>query len=109
MDSGLPGWIAPAVVGGVFLVFLASETLRPLRRSREPKLRRIGRNLTMAGLAFATIELLQIPILLPISAWVIRERIGLLHWLGLSGLAPTLAGIVLPDYPPRFPHLPNPP
>jgi sterol desaturase/sphingolipid hydroxylase (fatty acid hydroxylase superfamily) len=107
MTSGLPGWIAPAVVAGAFLLFLVTETLRPLRRQRESKLRRIGRNLTMAGLGLATIELLQIPILLPISAWVIRERIGLLHWLGLSGWARTLAGIVLLDYTLWFWHWAN--
>ena len=107
MTSGLPGWIAPAVVAGAFLIVLVAETLRPLRRQRESKLRRVGRNLTMAGLGLATIELLQIPILLPISAWVIRERIGLLHWLGLSGWARTLAGIVLLDYTLWFWHRAN--
>jgi sterol desaturase/sphingolipid hydroxylase (fatty acid hydroxylase superfamily) len=107
MTSGIPGWIAPTVVAVAFLLFLATETLRPLRRQRESKLRRIGRNLTVAGLGLATIELLQIPILLPISAWVLRERIGLLHWLGLSGWARTLAGIVLLDYTLWFWHWAN--
>jgi len=67
----------------------------------------MARNLTFAGLGAATIELLQIPILLPISAWVIRDRIGLLHWLGLSGWARTLAGIVLLDYTLWFWHWAN--
>ncbi len=107
MTSGIPGWIAPTVVAVAFLLFLVAETLRPLRRQRESKLRRIGRNLTVAGLGLATIELLQIPILLPISAWVIRERIGLLHWLGVSGWARTLAGIVLLDYTLWFWHWAN--
>ena len=107
MTSGIPGWIAPTVVAVAFLLFLVAETLRPLRRQRESKLRRIGRNLTVAGLGLATIELLQIPILLPISAWVIRERIGLLHWLGVSGWVRTLAGIVLLDYTLWFWHWAN--
>jgi sterol desaturase/sphingolipid hydroxylase (fatty acid hydroxylase superfamily) len=107
MHSGLPGWIAPAVVAGAFLVFLVTETMRPLRRQRESKLRRIARNLAFAGLGAATIELLQIPILLPISAWVIRERIGLLQWLGLSGWARTLVAIVLLDYTLWFWHWAN--
>jgi len=107
MTSGIPGWIAPTVVAVAFLLFLVAETLRPLRRQRESKLRRIGRNLTVAGLGLATIELLQIPILLPISVWVIRERIGLLHWLGVSGWARTLAGIVLLDYTLWFWHWAN--
>jgi sterol desaturase/sphingolipid hydroxylase (fatty acid hydroxylase superfamily) len=103
----MPGWIAPTVVAVAFLLFLVAETLRPLRCQRESKLHRIGRNLTIAGLGLATIELLQIPILLPISAWVIRERIGLLHWLGVSGWARTLAGIVLLDYTLWFWHWAN--
>jgi len=107
MDSGLPGWIAPAVVAGVFLVFLVTETRRPLRRQREPKLRRMGRNLTMAGLGLATIELLQIPILLPISGWTMKAQVGLLHWLGLSGWARTVAGILLLDYTLWFWHWAN--
>lgn len=107
MHSGLPGWIAPAVVAGAFLVFLVMETMRPLRRQSESKLRRMARNLTIAGLGAATIELLQIPILLPISAWVIRERIGLLRWLGLSGWTRTLAAIVLLDYTLWFWHWAN--
>src|SRR5712692_6491417 len=107
MDSGLPAWIAPAVVAGAFLVFLLTETLRPLRRRRESRLRRIGRNLTMAGLGLATIELLQIPILLPISGWTMKAQVGLLHWLGLSGWARTVAGILLLDYTLWFWHWAN--
>src|SRR3984893_9959793 len=107
MHSGLPGWIAPAIGAGAFLVFLVMETMRPRRRARESNLRFLARNLTFAGLGAATIELLQIPILLPISAWVIRERIGVLHWLGLSGWGRTLVAIVLLDYTLWFWHWAN--
>jgi len=107
MSSGLPIWVAPAVIAGAFLLFFLSEALSPLRRQRESKLRRVGRNLAMAGLGLATIELLQIPILLPISKWVMTRRIGLVHWLRLEGFPATIAVILLLDYTLWFWHRAN--
>jgi sterol desaturase/sphingolipid hydroxylase (fatty acid hydroxylase superfamily) len=98
MRSGLPVWIAPTVIGGSFLLFLLAETRSPLRRARESKLRRMGRNFAMAGLGLATIELLQIPILLPVSRWTMERGIGLLNLLGVRGFARTAAVILLIDY-----------
>jgi sterol desaturase/sphingolipid hydroxylase (fatty acid hydroxylase superfamily) len=94
----MPGWITPAVIGGGFLLFLLLETRLPLRRPRESKLRRVGRNLALAGLGFATIELLQIPILLPVSHWTMEKGYGLLNWLGARGLMRSAAAIALLDY-----------
>jgi sterol desaturase/sphingolipid hydroxylase (fatty acid hydroxylase superfamily) len=107
MSSGLPIWVAPAVIAGAFVLFLLSETLAPLRRQRESKLRRVGRNMVMAGLGLATIELLQIPVLLPVSKWVMTRRIGLIHWLRLEGLPATIAVILLLDYTLWFWHRVN--
>lgn len=86
------------MVAGGFLLFLCLETLCPLRQPRESKLRRIGRNLTFAGLGFATLELLQIPILVPISRWTMTRGIGLLNQLELAGWIRTAASFVLLDY-----------
>jgi sterol desaturase/sphingolipid hydroxylase (fatty acid hydroxylase superfamily) len=107
MSSRLPIWVAPAVIVGAFVLFLVSESFSPLRRQREWKLRRVGRNLAMAGIGLATIELLQIPILLPVSKWVMTERIGLIHWLRLAGLPATIAAILLLDYTLWFWHRAN--
>jgi sterol desaturase/sphingolipid hydroxylase (fatty acid hydroxylase superfamily) len=103
MRPGLPGWVVPAAVAGAFLLFLSCETLRPLRRPREPKLRRMGRNLTMAGFSLATIELLQIPILAPISRWTMGARFGLTFFLP-AGWARTAATFLLLDYTLWFWH-----
>ncbi|HMF10414.1 MAG TPA: sterol desaturase family protein, partial [Thermoanaerobaculia bacterium] len=73
-------------------------TRRPLRRSREPRLRRLGRNLAMAGLGFAVIELLQVPILVPISRWTMDRRIGLASHLPWRGVLRVAACFVLLDY-----------
>jgi sterol desaturase/sphingolipid hydroxylase (fatty acid hydroxylase superfamily) len=103
----MPGWITPAAIGGGFFFFLFLETLLPLRQRRESKLRRVGRNLAVAGLGVATIELLQIPILLPISGWATAARIGLIRWLGLGGWLRTVAVILLLDYTLWFWHWAN--
>jgi sterol desaturase/sphingolipid hydroxylase (fatty acid hydroxylase superfamily) len=98
MRAALPAWVTAAAIGAAFLVFLMTETLRPLRRAREPKLRRVGRNLATAGISAATVELLRIPILLPVSTWVMDSRFGLLHWLPSQGVSRIAAGILLLDY-----------
>jgi sterol desaturase/sphingolipid hydroxylase (fatty acid hydroxylase superfamily) len=67
----------------------------------------MGRNLTMGGLGLATIELLQIPILLPISGWTMYSHIGLLHWLGAGVLLRALLGVLLLDYTLWFWHWAN--
>jgi sterol desaturase/sphingolipid hydroxylase (fatty acid hydroxylase superfamily) len=100
----LPIWLTPAVVAGGFLLFLWIETLRPLRAPRESKLRRMGRNLATAGVGFATAELLQIPILIPISRWTMTRGIGLLNHLGMDGWMRVLVSFVLLDYTLWFWH-----
>jgi sterol desaturase/sphingolipid hydroxylase (fatty acid hydroxylase superfamily) len=93
-----------AVVAGGFLLFLWVETRRPLRVERESKLRRVGRNLATAGIGLATVELLQIPILIPISHWTMGRRIGLLNHLELAGWVRVVVAFVLLDYTLWFWH-----
>ena len=104
MASDLRSWVAPAAVTSAFLLFLLAESRFPLRRSREPKLRRMSRNLALAGLGLAVFELLQIPILLPVSKWTMEERVGLLNWVPVSGPIRTVAAVVLLDYTLWFWH-----
>lgn len=104
MASDLRSWVAPAAVTSAFLLFLLAESRFPLRRSREPKLRRMGRNLALAGLGLAVLELLQIPLLLPVSKWTMEGRIGLLNWIPASGPVRTVAAVVLLDYTLWFWH-----
>lgn len=52
----------------------------------------------MAGVGFAVIELLQIPILLPVARRAADGWIGLLGLLGVKGLVRTAAAILLLDY-----------
>jgi sterol desaturase/sphingolipid hydroxylase (fatty acid hydroxylase superfamily) len=100
-------WLVAGALTAVFLLLLLVETLRPLRRAREPKLRRLGRNLAVAGIAAATMELLQIPVLLPVSRWAAAHDFGLLRMLPLHGTLRVVAAVVLLDYTLWFWHFAN--
>ena len=81
-----------------FLVFLAFETVRPLRRQREPKLRRAGRNLTAGGISLAVVTLLQTPFLVPAARWAAAHRFGLLNLAPLPRSVEVGAAVLLLDY-----------
>jgi len=100
-------WLVAGALTTAFLLLLIVETLRPLRRAREPKLRRLGRNLAVAGIAAATMELLQIPILLPVSRWAAAQDFGLLRMLPLHGTLRVVVAVVLLDYTLWFWHFAN--
>jgi sterol desaturase/sphingolipid hydroxylase (fatty acid hydroxylase superfamily) len=102
--TDLPVWLTPAVIAGGFLLFLWVETRHPLRVERESKLRRVGRNLATAGVGLATVELLQIPILIPISRWTMTRGIGLLNQLEMAGWIRVAVSFVLLDYTLWFWH-----
>lgn len=91
-------WVTPAVVAAAFLCMLAAERFRPLRPAVESKTGRVGRNLSVALVAFAFVNLVQIPILLPVSHWAQRGNIGLLPHLPLGAAARTILAVALLDY-----------
>jgi sterol desaturase/sphingolipid hydroxylase (fatty acid hydroxylase superfamily) len=107
MRTDVPPWMTPAVIAAAFLLLLVAETLRPLRRPRESKLRRFGRNLATAGIAAAAVELLQVPVLLPVSRWASEGNLGLLQFLPRGSFARTAAAVVLLDYTLWFWHRAN--
>src|SRR5437764_11500856 len=88
-------WMAFGVaVGALFVV----ERLRPLRRSREPGLERIGRNVAIGLLAAATTAASEMPIVAPIQRLAERRRLGLLRWLPLPHFLRIAVGFLLLDY-----------
>lgn len=91
-------WLTPVLVGGAALVLLYAESRRPLRKRREERLRRIGRNLTVAGLTAAVTSALQAPLLFPLARRVEEHRLGLLPRLPLPPALRLLAGVLLLDY-----------
>jgi sterol desaturase/sphingolipid hydroxylase (fatty acid hydroxylase superfamily) len=78
------------------LVFL--ERKRPLRRERESKLRRNGRNLVVASLGALTVHLLEAPVVRPLARMVERQHLGLLKKLRLPRSLEIGAAVFLMDY-----------
>ncbi|HEV2720897.1 MAG TPA: sterol desaturase family protein, partial [Thermoanaerobaculia bacterium] len=83
------------VTGGVLLL---AETLSPLRRRVEPKLRRVARNLSIGGIALVITPLLQALILQPAAAAIARHRIGLLQAVEWPRWLEIAVGVVFLDY-----------
>jgi sterol desaturase/sphingolipid hydroxylase (fatty acid hydroxylase superfamily) len=90
--------ISAAVVGGGLLLFTAWETISPLRKMLEPKLRRVIRNLTVGGISLAILTLLQAPILVPVAQWAMRHRVGLLNQVEIPPPLDSVVAIVILDY-----------
>ena len=104
MPVRFPSWVSLGVPAAAFAIFFCLESWRPLRRRRESRLRRTVRNFAVAGLGLATIELLQIPILLPVSRWTMQNGVGLLNLLSVTGWIRVVASILLLDYTLWFWH-----
>lgn len=83
------------VVAGLMLV---AEALAPLRPAVESKLRRVMRNLSLAGVSLAAMTFLQAPLLHPVASWIVRDRLGLLQSVSWPAWLETLLAIVLLDY-----------
>jgi sterol desaturase/sphingolipid hydroxylase (fatty acid hydroxylase superfamily) len=83
------------IVGSCLLL---AERFTPLRRTVESKLRRILRNLSTGGVSLALMSLVQAPLLQPVGAWIVRDRVGFLQLVQWPRWVETLVAIVLLDY-----------
>ena len=99
--------VSVAVVAGCFAAMLIGETIAPLRRSVESKLRRVIRNLTTGGISLAVVTLLQTPILIPVARWTEKNHIGLLNGARLPAAVQIVLAVVLLDYTLWFWHWAN--
>ena len=90
--------ITAAVVAIVGTLLLVAEDLAPLRRTVEAKPRHIARNLTVGGVSLAITTLLQAPILQPLAAWIVRERVGLLQRVAWPRWLVVAVAVILLDY-----------
>ncbi len=77
---------------------LLGERFAPLRRSVEPKVRRVLRNLTIGGVSLAFTPLLQALLLQPVASWIVRERFGLLQAVSWPRWMEVAIAFVLLDY-----------
>ena len=94
----LPGWLGGALVVGACAAAFYLEHQRPLRRETESKLRRDLRNLSVAALSAATLQVLEKPVVEPLARLVERRRWGIVPQLGLPRPVEDAVAILLMDY-----------
>jgi sterol desaturase/sphingolipid hydroxylase (fatty acid hydroxylase superfamily) len=91
--------VTAAAALGMFVVLAWTERRRPLRqRAHEPKARRELRNVALAGLSAATLQLAERPVTSRLTRWVERRRFGLLQRVRLPRPVETIAACLLLDY-----------
>ncbi len=94
----VPAWLSGSLVLGAFSLLWFLERRRPLRREVEPKVKRTRRNLAIAGLAAASLQLVERPLIQPLTALVQRRRWGLLKFRRLPIGLEVMLAVVLMDY-----------
>jgi sterol desaturase/sphingolipid hydroxylase (fatty acid hydroxylase superfamily) len=94
----IPVWLSGTLVVGAFALLCLLERGRPLRREVEPKLRRNARNLAVAGLAAASFQLVERPLIQPLTTLVERRRWGLVKLVRLPTWLEVTLAVVLMDY-----------
>lgn len=94
----VPAWLRGTLVVGMFGVLWFLERRRPLRREVEPKLRRNGRNLAIAGLAAVSLRAIEQPVIDPLTALIEKRRWGLLKLIPLPRWLEVALAVVLMDY-----------
>lgn len=98
-EKNVPSWLGAILIFGTFGALVWLENRRPLRRGAvESKLRRNVRNLAVATLGAASLQLAEQPVARPLTRLVEKRRLGLLKQGTLpAGLEIPLA-IALLDY-----------
>ena len=94
--------LSPWITGPVVLAALAGlvwrEIRKPLRRNREPRVRRQARNVAIAATAALAVIAAESPVVQPLARMVARRRWGLLRVLRLPLWLEAAAALVLMDY-----------
>lgn len=98
MYRELPPWLNAILVIGTLVTVVYFENTRPLRRMRQDKLTRNGRNVFMSVTTAATISLTEKPVTAPLSRAVERYGIGLLKLRRLPVWAELALSVALLDY-----------
>ncbi|HZS04200.1 MAG TPA: sterol desaturase family protein [Blastocatellia bacterium] len=94
----IPGWISLPLTLGAFGALVWLEWRRPLRRSVEPKLTRVARNLAVAAAGGVALGLAERPVTEPLAQRVERNKLGLLKIRSLPPWVELPLAVVLMDY-----------
>ncbi|MBC7911300.1 MAG: sterol desaturase family protein, partial [Pyrinomonadaceae bacterium] len=97
-ERKLPNWLGATLAAGAFGLLWFLERRSPLRRSVEPKLKRNARNLAVAGAAALSLQLVERPVIQPLTNLVERRGWGLLKRLPLPQWMEVMLAVVLLDY-----------
>jgi sterol desaturase/sphingolipid hydroxylase (fatty acid hydroxylase superfamily) len=89
--------ISPFLVPGIFVLLLALESLRPLRRLKRARRPRYVVNGALTGLGFVVGVLAVRPAALGAALWTQHHSIGLLHLAALPLWVKVAAGFLLMD------------
>jgi sterol desaturase/sphingolipid hydroxylase (fatty acid hydroxylase superfamily) len=94
----IPSWLSAPLILATFGALVWLERRRPLRREVEPKLTRGARNLAVAGLGAAALQLTESPIARRLTALVEQRKLGLLKIRRLPTWFETALAVLLLDY-----------
>ncbi|TSK03845.1 MAG: sterol desaturase family protein [Geobacter sp.] len=98
MRRELPRWLNAVLIVGTVATVAVMELRRPLRKEREGKLRRNGRNAAFALIAAATVALAEKPAVVPLAHHVQKKGLGAVKLLGLPPWAEVALSVLLLDY-----------
>lgn len=94
----LPGWVSAPLIGGAFVMLVWLERRRPLRRAVESKLIHSTRNLAVAGVSAAALQIAEQPVIAPLTTLVEQRRWGLLKQFRLPLWLEVPLAALLMDY-----------
>ena len=98
MSSELPSWLNGLLIAGTLATVVLAELKRPLRETRQDKLRRDIRNAAMSAMTAATISLTEKPVTTRLTRALERNRWGLLKMRRLPVAAELFLSVALLDY-----------
>src|SRR5438552_9014351 len=91
-------WLSASLIAGTFGALLWFEHRRPLRRAVESKAVRTARNLTVAAMGAAAIQMAERPVATLLAQLVEERRWGLLKQIYLPSWLEVALSVVLLDY-----------
>jgi sterol desaturase/sphingolipid hydroxylase (fatty acid hydroxylase superfamily) len=94
----IPAWMSAPLVLGAFGALVWLERRRPLRRAVESKPRREARNLAVAAVSAAALQITERPVVERLTAMVERRRWGLLKRARLPQWLEVTLAVLLLDY-----------
>ncbi len=86
-----------AIAGILFLALFAGEHFAPYFKNRQQHVLHSIRNLTLATLNSAISVAIYLYVLMNICHWTLENKIGLLHYFGLTGITSFIVAFILID------------